>query len=651
MSNDTEVLELPFDDRASTQAASSPSRGGDPIIRAAIVVLLIAIVPILARVAPDLMPTARALNLAIGLAFATVALSLNLLMGYSGQISLGHAAFLGVGAYSAATVTGRWDLPQPLDLLFAAAIGALVTFVVGLPAVRLRGLLLAIATLAAGVGIQGFVFQQPWLTGAASGAVHERHPWLAEHADYYVYAGLVLALVWILDRQIAGSRLGRAFHAVKEDEEVAASYGVDVTRTKLIAFVLSGAFAGMGGAVFAGAIGSFQSTEFSFDLSLLFVIIVVVGGLGSRVGAVVAAILFVILTRILPSSLASLRLEAWAPILGSVLLIFTVARNPGGIIQGLRQAREEKAERELRRRLAGESAEEDAAIDVATVAGASVPKVPDIALHGRGATPPGEVLLSVRDVERSFGGLHVLQGVDLDVRAGTVTGLIGPNGAGKSTLFNIISGFLEPDAGHIWFRGRDITYLAPHTRTRLGIGRTFQLLGLVQDQTVLDNFLLAQQPLATYGDLDAIVGGGHVKAIEVQMRERADEAVEALGFGDVAHKRVADLSHGQKRIVELGCALVTGPELLLLDEPSAGMAPAAAESLAERLAAIRDTLGRTVLLIEHHLPIVQDVCDATYVLHQGRTLTWGPTERVLASPAVVGAYLGEEAAAETTEVA
>jgi branched-chain amino acid transport system ATP-binding protein len=219
--------------------------------------------------------------------------------------------------------------------------------------------------------------------------------------------------------------------------------------------------------------------------------------------------------------------------------------------------------------------------------------------------------------------------------------LIGPNGAGKSTLFNAVSGFVRPDQGHVLVHGVDVTHMAPHRRAGLGIGRTFQQIGLVKDLTVTENLLLAQHRLAGYGPVTALAHLPSVGRAERALRERAVDTLHALRFERFAEAELRELSHGQQRIVELAAALLTAPGVLLLDEPSAGMSPAAAEALAERLLQVRDELGQTILLIEHHLPLVMATCTTVHVMDAGRMLTSGSPAEVTTDPAVVAAYLGE----------
>jgi branched-chain amino acid transport system ATP-binding protein len=256
------------------------------------------------------------------------------------------------------------------------------------------------------------------------------------------------------------------------------------------------------------------------------------------------------------------------------------------------------------------------------------------------ATAAGQPLLDVRGVSVRFGGLTAVDNVSLSVPAGRIVGLIGPNGAGKSTLFNAISGLVRIEQGQIALRGNEIQSLRCDQRANLGIARSFQHVGLARDLSVRQNFLLAQHQLAPYRDIEALLMLPRAARAEAEFRERAEQAIAALGFEAMADMPIRNLSGGQQRIVEIACLLVTAPELVLLDEPSAGMAPAAAENLASRLRDLRDALGRTVLLIEHNVPLVLDTCDYVYVLDAGRLIAEGAPADVAANRAVIDAYFG-----------
>ncbi len=594
-------------------------------------VLLGALPPLLGRGAPGLLTEPRAQTLTYGAAFAAAALALNLLMGYAGQISLGHFALVGVGAFATGLTASplRLGLPFMLAVPLAALAGAVVAFVLGLPALRLRGMYLAVATIAFSFAMVESVFRVRSLTGGSAG-IDVPRPWfgdfeLLRESDYLAVALLLLAGLWLVDRNVTRTRLGRAFQAIRADEAMAQAYGVDVVRYKLLAFVLSGAFAGVAGAMYGSLFMGAGAEDFELRFSLLLVIIVVVGGLGSRGGVVTAALMFAALPRILTA------VQGWELIVGGALLMYTVARHPGGLPEAIAEAREKKLVKERER---------------AGVPEPPPPTLPDMprptGLADRPREAAGQPLLEVRDVTVRFGGLVAVDGASLDVHRGRIVGLIGPNGAGKSTLFNAVSGLVRTESGTVELLGRDVTKAAPHARAAAGMGRTFQLIGLAKDLSVTENLLLAQHAVAGYTAPEALVWTGRTPKAERELRERAREAIAALGFERYTDTPVKFLSHGQQRIVELGCVLVTAPELVMLDEPSAGMSPGAAENLAVRLADIRDSLGRTVLVIEHNIPLVLDLCDDLYVLDAGKVIASGPAREVAALPEVVGAYLGSE---------
>jgi branched-chain amino acid transport system ATP-binding protein len=252
----------------------------------------------------------------------------------------------------------------------------------------------------------------------------------------------------------------------------------------------------------------------------------------------------------------------------------------------------------------------------------------------------GTAVLQATGISVRFGGLQAVDSASLRVDRGTIVGLMGPNGAGKTTMFNAITGALTPDTGRVELLGVDVSSYPTHVRTALGMSRTFQLIGLAKSQSVYENLLIAQHLAAPYGVLSALTMVGPARFYERDVRARADEVIDGLGFGRFRDTQVGRLSHGQQRIVEIGCALVTSPELVMLDEPSAGMSPAAAEDLAATLRDMRDQLGRTILLIEHNVPLVLDVSDELYVMDAGRVIANGEPGEVVTRPEVVTAYLG-----------
>ncbi len=589
--------------------------------------LLFVALPLLTEHAmPKLLEQHHYFNLDVGVAMAVAAISLNLLLGYTGQISLGHAGLLAAGAFASGIMTSRWHASMVFGLLFAMVVGAAVAFVLGLPALRLSGLYLGIVTVIFGLAMQSSILRSSLLSGGSAGVPMFRRVWgstmTTDNAVFLVVSLLLLLGVWLVDVNVVNTRLGRAFRTIRENEAVAAAFGIPVTRYKLLAFTISGAMAGLAGAMYGHTIG-FVNNEKPFDstMSLMLVIIVMVAGAGRRLAVVFAALLF----WLFPSFIEGL--HQWSYVLGAFLLMATVRTHPDGIADMLHHMR-----RPPRADADAADGEEE------------LPALPQLPAPVRALESVVSLtdtpLLDVRGMSVRFGGLTAVDDVSLSVPAGSVVGLIGPNGAGKSTLFNAISGLVRTESGQISLRGKEIQDLRCDQRASLGIARSFQHVGLARDLSVRENFLLAQHQLAPYSDIEALLMLPRAARAEAEFRERADQAIAALGFEEMAHMPVRNLSGGQQRIVEIACLLVTAPELVLLDEPSAGMAPAAAENLAARLRDLRDALGRTVLLIEHNVPLVLDTCDYVYVLDAGRLIAEGAPAEIAANRSVIDAYFG-----------
>jgi branched-chain amino acid transport system ATP-binding protein len=252
-------------------------------------------------------------------------------------------------------------------------------------------------------------------------------------------------------------------------------------------------------------------------------------------------------------------------------------------------------------------------------------------------------VLELDGVSIRFGGLNALDDVSLTVDEWEIVGLIGPNGAGKTTLFNCVTGFYRPQHGRVRYRGDDVTNVSPHRKAAMGFGRTFQNVGMVKSATVLENLKTAQHAHAGYDALTGLLGAPTVRTSERELTARADAILELIGLEAVRDLRVAGLSYGTLKLLELGCALATDPDILLLDEPSSGMGPDESHELGDRLLALRKELGLTMLLIEHHVPLVTRVCDYVYVLNFGQLLAEGEPEEIRNHPDVVAAYLGGEA--------
>ncbi|HYI45221.1 MAG TPA: ABC transporter ATP-binding protein [Actinomycetota bacterium] len=258
-------------------------------------------------------------------------------------------------------------------------------------------------------------------------------------------------------------------------------------------------------------------------------------------------------------------------------------------------------------------------------------------------------VLEVRNTGIRFGGLVALNDVNIDVPEWEIVGLIGPNGAGKTTLFNCIMGLYQPNTGTVAYRGRNVSLLPTHRRVALGIGRTFQNIGLVRGLTVLENFMVAQHPRIGYGAIGALVGVPRSFAEERKLKANAMEVLDFIGLSHLAGSQLDGLPYGTLKLIEIGTVLATDPDLLLLDEPTSGMGPEEAHEFGDRLLELRKTLNLTVLMIEHHVPLVVGVCDYVYVLNFGQILTEGLPQQVKSHPEVVAAYLGTEVEEEEGE--
>jgi branched-chain amino acid transport system ATP-binding protein len=252
-------------------------------------------------------------------------------------------------------------------------------------------------------------------------------------------------------------------------------------------------------------------------------------------------------------------------------------------------------------------------------------------------------VLEVRNLSIRFGGLQALEDVNIDVNEWEIVGLIGPNGAGKTTAFNCITGFYKPNTGTVKYRGADVTRMPPHKKAAMGFGRTFQNVGMVKSSTVIENLKTAQHAKVGYDAASGLLGSGASFREEKELEAKADAILDLLDLSAIRNKKVGGLSYGTLKLLELGCALATDPDVLLLDEPSSGMGPEESDELGERLLKLRKEFGLTMLLIEHHVPLVLRVCDHVYVLNFGRLLAEGEPTVIQTHPEVVAAYLGGEA--------
>jgi ABC-type branched-subunit amino acid transport system ATPase component/ABC-type branched-subunit amino acid transport system permease subunit len=564
-------------------------------------------------------------------ATAVAALGLDVLIGRAGQLSLAQASFVGIGAFATIQAGGR-GAPWPLAALCGIAATAVVSTIAGLPSLRIRGLQIAIVTLAMQIAAEKFVYSKANLTGAQ--LTLDRPSLLGSPRDLYFFGVVCVALVLLVRRRLGATRAGRSLLATRDIEARAMAFGIDTGRTRLFAYTIAGAITGLAGVITAfkespGAIS--DNSPFKLLQSLLLVGVVVVGGAESGGGVVIASLFLTGVPQIFTG------LGRWAPLVNACLLVVAVVLQPTGIGGLLRQldarVRRRTTERpDPRPRLVRN---EDAA-----AAAAHLRDVP----RGMSLRVPAPALLEAADVTVQYGGVTALDHVSLEVRSSEIVGLIGANGAGKSTFFNAASGF-APTTGSIRFRGVELLKQPGSKRTPFGLARTFQDMGLVRAETVRENMLLAQGWLAKYPVAAGILALGVTIGAERELRRRGDIALELFGLDHLADERLGDLPYGTMRIAEIAAAVAAGPDLLLLDEATAGLGPEESQALGDRFLDMRDDLGLTLVVIEHHVPLIARVCDYCYCLESGALIAQGTPAEVTSEPRVVESFLGRSAAA------
>jgi len=575
--------------------------------------------------------------------YALLALSLNFLASATGQLSLGHAGLFGLGAFGAAIATTTWELPPVLGFLAGPALAGAAAAALGAASLRVRGLYLAVLTLAFGVVLQAFVFPTETFSQGGAGltlARPELGPFdLGDDGTFLGACGILLIAVWVVLRRLERVPLLRGMVAIRENQTAASARGIDATRLGVVGFAISGVLAGLAGSTYAFRQGIVVASVFPVQLSLTLVIWVVLGGLGSRSGVAAVAAGFTLVDLYASGS------NQLITLLAALAVVLLIGRRPlgaGGTLRALvERRRPPRPAGGGRGPRAGEAPPQRAA------PGSDPPAPVLVRMPDHAVVRP--VLLGAREVTVRFGGNMAIDSLSLDVHAGEIVGILGPNGAGKTTTFNVLSGFITPTRGRVWFRGRDISELTPAERTRRGLGRSFQQGGLWPSETAHANLLMAQ-----YGRVAGSSFGDAVALAPDQLRRDrrraavADEVLEVLGLGDAARRPVGTLPYGHRKVLEIGCAVATRPVVLLLDEPAAGLHGAQSEWIAGAIAALRRELGITVVVIEHDVALVRTVSDRIYVLDFGSLLSEGRPDEVLARPEVIEAYLGEPVTAPGT---
>ncbi|HVM55704.1 MAG TPA: branched-chain amino acid ABC transporter permease/ATP-binding protein [Acidimicrobiales bacterium] len=565
--------------------------------------------------------------------FAVVGLSVGVITGLGGQLSLGQFALGAVGAtisYYVSSRTGSF----PLAFLYAGLGAAAMSLLIGLPALRLKGLMLTVTTLSFALVTPAWLLQQEWMLGSG---VDPGRPIVFGNAldtgrEYYGVALVVTVLMVILARNVRRGGFGRLLVAIRDNEDNARAFTVPARLVKVQGFLLAGFIAGVGGAMYGHAFSRIGSTVFGTRASIDVVVMTVIGGISTLAGPLIGVLYTIGVPAFVPLDAAGLA----ATSLGFLLLVMYL---PGGLAQVILPVRDRIVARLVRGRVdleAGEDGEpgDDAAMPVARRLAARDRSTPASAEAHRVLRPK---LLEAVDLVKHFGGVRAVDGVSLHVRTGETLGLIGPNGAGKTTTFELLGGFTRPDRGAVRFDGRDVTRLGPEARARLGLIRSFQDAALFPTMTVEETVMLALERVMPTSFLRSCAG---VTAGDREKRRRAAELVELMGLGRYRGAQIQELSTGTRRITELACLVAVEPTLLLLDEPSSGIAQRETEALGALLADLKRELSLTLVVIEHDIPLVMSLADRMVVMDAGSVIAAGPPEIVRTDARVVEAYLG-----------
>ncbi|HEY8871765.1 MAG TPA: branched-chain amino acid ABC transporter ATP-binding protein/permease [Stellaceae bacterium] len=659
---------------------ASPLAGIAPQLRSRIIVTTIfalaILFPIVHRNDADIDAVANALT------YAALALGLNIVVGLAGLLDLGYAAFFAIGAYTYGVAaswqvtpewTGFWETFEWLGMVarfhettgdvvhfqvsfwlmmpVAAALTAFFGLLFGAPTLRLKGDYLAIVTLGFGEIVPIVVRNTPSVTNGAMGLNGVMAPQLfgwsfGVDATPYYYVGLALVAFLILTSQrLKFSRIGRAWMAIREDEVAAAAMGVNRVKLKLLAFATGAAFAGATGTLFVAKLQTATPDMFGFPVSVMILVMVVFGGIGSVWGVVLGAMLLQIL-----QSWFLIDLSQWLHALGRLVGVEWLQRielaSSIELIFGLILVTMMLYRREglipATRRVAALSLEEQNApvtrggFDSLQGLGAL-----DAAVDQPGAAP----LLQIDNLTVRFGGLVALRSVTLSVPAHSVVAVIGPNGSGKSTLFNAVTGLVPANEGSVRFAGVEIVGKPPHVVLERGIARTFQNIRLFPNLTVLENVLIGMHARLHTGALGALLRLPVTHREEAAAKARAFEILSVFGNRLLprADHVVSSLSYANRRRVEIARALASDPKILLLDEPTAGMNPAETLELAEQIKGL-NRLGLTIILIEHKLAVVVNLADKVIVLDHGEKIAEGSPAEIRRDEEVIRAYLGRSAA-------
>jgi ABC-type branched-subunit amino acid transport system ATPase component/branched-subunit amino acid ABC-type transport system permease component len=571
--------------------------------------------------------------------YAIAGLSIVVVTGWTGELSLAQFAFVGAGALLVPRLESA-GFGWPAAVVVSAAVGAIGALLIGLPALRIRGVQLAVVTLGVSVAASNWLFQSNVLTGGQSLILSSLprigHVNLADERTYYFVCLVVLLVVAGALSHLRRTGAGRAMLAVRDNEPVAAAMTVWPTAVRIGAFALGGAVATLAGALLGGLLQSYGQANFPPDLSLTLLGMAVMGGVGSISGTALAAAAVIAIPALIGPTITN-ALGDNQSVLGLVggvgLCLFLIAE-PGGLGGQLQRQRER-----LIRRLTPSGRPD---------AGAAAPgQELSVGVRARppAETDPSVVALQAEGVHVSFGGVRANDGVSIRVGMGEIVGLLGTNGSGKTTLMNATSGTVPLADGAIALFGEDMTKRGAVRRSECGMARVFQDGRLYESLTVAETLAVSMESRWRSSLLGCLLALPPFQAAEWSIEEEVEHRAAEFGLTGYLDRLTSELSMGTRRVVELACIVSAQPRMVLLDEPTAGIAQREAEAFGPMICRIRDSLGCGVLLIEHDIPLLLSVCDRIYVMNAGRVLMEGLPDQVRNDPRVIAAYLGADARA------